>query len=73
MIRLPHLAQTKKGWNIWRGYRVSAAGAAWACWQKWHESLYALDNEWHHLSHQTRMQFEYIAGVHLDRRPFSLS
>jgi hypothetical protein len=34
---------------------------------------YALDDEWHDLSHQTRVQFGSAVGARLERGPFSLS
>jgi hypothetical protein len=57
----------------WHGYRFGVEAGAWVYWQTWHESLYALDNEWHNLSHKTVPQLGYIIGARVERGNFALS
>jgi hypothetical protein len=57
----------------YRGWRFGAEAGAWVYWQTWHESLYALDNEWHDLSHKTTAQIGYVVGASVERGPLSLS
>lgn len=57
----------------WHGYRFAVEGGAWVYWQTWHESLYDLNNTWVDLSHKTRAQFGYVAGMRVERGNFALS
>ena len=57
----------------YNGWRLGAEAGAWIYWQTWHESLYALDNQWHDLSHKTVAQIGYVAGASVERGPLSLS
>lgn len=60
------------GYTI-NGWRFGIEAGAWAYWQTWHESLYALDNEWHNLSRKTQMQVSYVVGASVARGPLALS
>lgn len=55
------------------GWRLGVEAGAWVYWQTWHESLYALDNQWHDLSHKTVPQIGYVVGASIERGPLSLS
>jgi hypothetical protein len=45
------------------GVRFGAEAGPFLYWATWHESLYALDNQWHDLSHKTVPQLGAVAGV----------
>lgn len=55
------------------GWRIGAEAGPWIYWQTWHESLYALDNEWHDLSHKTRVQVGYVLGASVSRGNFGVA
>ena len=57
----------------YKGWRFGIEGGAWTYWQTWHESLYALDNQWHDLSHKTHAQVSYVVGASVSHRNLSLS
>lgn len=57
----------------WRGWRIGAEAGPWLYWQTWHESLYALDNEWHDLSHKTHAQVGYVVGASATRGNLGVS
>lgn len=55
------------------GLRFGVEAGPWIYWATWHESLYALDNQWHDLSHKTKMQFGWAYGASVSKGPYSVS
>jgi opacity protein-like surface antigen len=55
------------------GFRLSAEGGMWAYWNTWHESLYALNNEWVHVQHVPKTQVGYVVGARVEKGPFAVS
>lgn len=49
--------------TTFHGVRFGAEAGPFIYWATWHESLYALDNRWHDLSHRTVPQLGAVAGV----------
>jgi hypothetical protein len=67
------LALTLEPHVDWRGWRFGVEAGPWFYFATWHESLYALDNQWHDLSHHTHLQPGFVAGASVSRGSLSLS
>lgn len=67
------VALTLEPYITYGGWRFGVEAGAWLHWETWHESLYALDNQWHDLSHKTEMRVSFVGGASISRNDFSLS
>jgi hypothetical protein len=59
--------------TTYRGVRFGVEAGPFLYWATWHESLYALDNQWHDLSHRTVPQLGAVAGVSVGAKDWKVS
>lgn len=59
--------------TTWHGVRFGIEAGPFIYRATWHESLYALDNQWHDLSHRTVTQLGAVAGVSIGAKDWKIA